>query len=340
MTDELKTLRERAARHGRKGSYGRDAVALNERILALDPADATALLRLIRCHEEAGDWLSAHECYAELLALGVGDEGRIRAKLEETHERAAAQIPARREAEARERDRQAREAERQRKLIEDAQAIDSFRDARSLAIAAREAKEYDTAIAYHDRSVDLARSVGDKTGALAAKASTLRRAERPEEAHSALRASIALDPSRETNKPSYTSLVAVLRELDELDDARQEGEALLERYPNDSFVLFALGRVLKDLARRDRDPAMLERAQRCYRRAEELQPGDRNIVAELRSLISLYDELARQLQQPELRPRLVSSSATSRGSSPASRTAHPPSRGAIRRRCAGHGQRA
>jgi hypothetical protein len=116
MDDGLAELREHAAWHGRKGSYGSDAVRLNERILELDPTDVTALLRLIRCHEEADEWLSVHAGYTRLLDLGVGDEARIQEKLAETNERAAERAEAHRQAEARARERRAREEESRRQL--------------------------------------------------------------------------------------------------------------------------------------------------------------------------------------------------------------------------------
>src|SRR5262249_33938394 len=152
---------------------------------------------------------------------------------------------------------------------------------------------------------ELAATNADRTGALAAKAATLRRAGRPDEALEALRESAALDPSRTQNKASYTSLVATLRELDRLDEARLEGEALLALHTDDSWVPSAVGRVYKALFDRDDDPTLLGRAESCYRRAAELQPGDRNIVKELRSLIARYDALAEALgsQEPAERAR-------------------------------------
>ena len=107
------------------------------------------------------------------------------------------------------------EEERQRKLSEEIEAIDSLLDARRLAIAAREARDYDLALDYHGRWLALALTLRARTGALASKAATLRRADRPAEALAVLRESIALDMSRERNKSSYTSLIAALREVGE-----------------------------------------------------------------------------------------------------------------------------
>lgn len=181
--------------------------------------------------------------------------------------------------------------------------IDSFIDARTLAIGARDARDFELALLYHDRSLELAPTKGDLVGALAAQASTLRKVGRPDQALVALRRSIELEPSRKRNKPSYTSLVASLRELGQLDAARREGEALLELFPEDWRLLFALGRLFNDLFARDQDTAHLDRSVEFYRRASNLQPGDRDIAAELRSLVSLYDSLADQLRAPHLAER-------------------------------------
>jgi tetratricopeptide (TPR) repeat protein len=300
MDDGLAELREHAAWHGRKGSYGSDAVRLNERILELDPTDVTALLRLIRCHEEADEWLSVHAGYTRLLDLGVGDEARIQEKLAETNERAAERAEAHRQAEARARERRAREEESRRQLDEEVRAIDSFRDSLALGSAARKAGNHELAFAYHGRAIELARTTGDKRAALTSKAATLRYADRPREAIATLRSSIKLDPSRERNKASYTTLVAALCDVRELDEARREGEALMQVNEDDSWVLRAVGRVFKNLSERDQDAVLLARAESCYRRAAELEPRDRNIVAELRSLIAAYDNLALQLGKPDL----------------------------------------
>lgn len=322
MTIDLQELEERAAVHGRQGSYGPAAVSLNERILVLDPGNLTALFRLVRCHTEREDWLAAHDSYRRLLGLGVGDPALIQEKLKEMQDRAAEQAVADRQAEERareqrerdkllerqqqERDEQLkreqheREQQRHRQLIEEARAMTSLGDVRGLAIAAREARDYAVSLVYHERSLELATSKGDRTGALAAYASTLRQVRRPADALAALRESLELEPARDRNKHSYTSLVATLRELEHLDEARTEGESLLAMHPDDSWVLFALGRVFKDLFARDREGALLDRANLYYRRAAELKPGDRNILAELRSLVTLYDKLAEQLGAPEI----------------------------------------
>jgi tetratricopeptide (TPR) repeat protein len=300
VTDELHKLEEQAARQGRKGFYGPSAVILNERILELDSGNVSARLRLARCHSEAGNWLGAHECYRQLLALGVGDAALIDEKLKETRSRAAQQLEAERRAEAAAREQEERTGQQRQQFVEEASAIVNFVDARTLAIAARDSREYPRALVYHERSLELAISKGDRTGALAAHAATLRRAGHPAEALVVLRESIELEPSRERNKPSYTSLVATLRELDELDEARREGESLLQLYADDSWVLFALGGVFKALFQRDRDAALLDQAQTYYQRASELKPGERNMLAELRSLVELYDALSQQLREPEM----------------------------------------
>lgn len=311
LTVELQELEERAAVHGRQGSYGPAAVSLNERILKLDPGNLTALLRLVRCHTECEDWQAAHDSYRRLLELGVGDPARIQEKLKETQDRAAEQVEAERQGEEcarkkRERDarlkreQHEREQQRHQQLVAEARAMTSLGNVRGLAIAAREARDYAVSLVYHERSLELAASKGDRTGALAAYASTLRQVNRPADALAALRESIELEPARDRNKHSYTSLVATLRELEHLDEARTEGESLLALHPDDSWVLFALGRVFKDLFARDRKGHLLDQANLYYRRAAELKPGDRNILAELRSLVTLYDKLAEQLGAPEI----------------------------------------
>jgi tetratricopeptide (TPR) repeat protein len=239
-----------------------------------------------------------------LLALGVGDPARIQDKLDETLQRAEEREATKRLAEERTKQAEERKAVRRHELVEEAVreagAIDGFIEARTLAIALRDAGDPDVALVYHERSLELARSKGDMIGALAAQASTLRRAGRPSDALIVLRRSIELEPSRERNKPSYTSLVATLRELDQLDEARREGELLLAIFPDDSWVLFAMGRLFKELAIRDRDPQLLDRAQGYYDRAAALQPGRRDILAELKSLVAAYDNMADQLGLPDL----------------------------------------
>jgi tetratricopeptide (TPR) repeat protein len=300
MAEEIQELIQRAAEQGRAGSFGPEAVAVNERILKINPADVIALLRLARCHTENEDWVAAHEAYRRLLELGAGDAELVHGKLKETRERAAAQEEANRSAEVRVRAQAEREKNRQQRLDEEAGAIGSFVEARTLAIAARDARDYPFALAYHERSIELASKKGDRIGALAAKASTLRKAGRPTDALLTLNQSIELEPSRERNKPSYTSLVATLRDLGELDQARREGESLLQLHPDDSWVLFAVGRVFKGLYERDGNPEFLDRSSAYTRRAAELQPGARNIVAELRSLVELYEILAENRRAPEI----------------------------------------
>jgi hypothetical protein len=91
--------------------------------------------------------------------------------------------------------------------------------------------------------------------------------------------------NRNEGTSPYTSLIATLRELKKLDEARSEAESLIQVHPDDSRVLFAAGRVFKELFARDHDAALLDRANSYYVRAAELQPEERNILNELRSLV-------------------------------------------------------
>lgn len=306
--DELRELTMAAVRQGQKGFYGPAAVAVNQRILALDPKNVAALLRLARCHTEARNWKEAHQAYRRLLELGVGDAGRVKEKLAETARLAAEQEEMKQRAAERERaDEELRREERRRRFDEtraEAQAIGGFLEARTIAIAHRELMDYDAALIYHERSLQLAISRGDRIGALAAQASTLRRAGRPAEALRALEASIAIENSREKNKPTYTSFVATLRELGRLEEARREGEELIRIFPDDSHALFALARVFRDMFEREREPTLLDQAALFYTRATALQPPERNIVRELRALVDAGRMLQEMAPSPELKVKV------------------------------------
>lgn len=297
---ELQDLRARAAHCGQKGTYNRDAVRLNEQILELDPSDAVATVRLARCHEENRDWLAALSCYQRLKALD-GEQAWIDEKIEFAEERAAEQAAMRRDAAARERDRWLRLQERQERLAAEARKINDLPAVRLLAKQARDVGDFERALVYHDRSLELLPPFdADRAAVLSSKAATLRALGQPAAARAVLEESFELDSSRRSNKASHTCHVAVLRELGALEASRAEGDALLELYPNDPFVLRALGAALRDIAARDSDPVALERAEQCFRRAAEVDPGERDVARELRSLIALYDKLAIDLARPHL----------------------------------------
>jgi tetratricopeptide (TPR) repeat protein len=77
-----------------------------------------------------------------------------------------------------------------------------------------------------------------------------------------------------------------LRQIGRLDDARVHGEALNRLFPDDAYVLRALGAAYLRLSVRDRAVALAEKAEECFVRAAERDPGARDNLQQLRTLIS------------------------------------------------------
>jgi hypothetical protein len=86
-----------------------------------------------------------------------------------------------------------------------------------------------------------------------------------------LKVSIKIDPSRTTNKPSYTVLVATLVDLGHVDRALAEAEPLLRLHPNDAHVLNACGRMFLELSRKKGNPAFARRGHACFAAAGSIQ---------------------------------------------------------------------
>lgn len=82
-----------------------------------------------------------------------------------------------------------------------------------------------------------------------------------------------------------------------LDEARRHGEELHRHFPDDSYVLNALGAVYIRLSIRDHDLDLARKAEDCFLRAAEGDPGTRDNLRQLRTLISDLDELCTLLEE-------------------------------------------
>jgi tetratricopeptide (TPR) repeat protein len=194
---------------------------------------------LAACWERAERWADARAAYERALALP--DRGRF--------------------------DQRARNGLKRARGLERASRIADFSEAVRVATLARENGKADLALAASRRALELASGPEQETTALACRASILQTAGRSAEALELLRYSIKLDPSRETNRATYTCLVTALLGAGRTDDAKAEGERLLEANPADPAVARALAAVYQRLFERTGDGRWKAAAESCRARA-------------------------------------------------------------------------
>lgn len=194
---------------------------------------------LASCHERAGRVRDARAAYEGALALP--DRGRF--------------------------DRRIRNGLKRARSLERAAGLASVADALRVAALARDDGRADLALAASGRALELARSPGEETAALACRASIVLGAGRAAEALELARRSLGIDASRETNRETYAVLVAVLLEVGRTDDAKAEGERLLAVNPTDPTVARALAAAYRRLFERTGEPRWQAAAESCRARA-------------------------------------------------------------------------
>lgn len=292
---DLAQLNLKAVSLGKRGAVTDDAVDANEAILDVDPENVDALLRLLRCRVHRSEFTAAADLVARLgaLELDESDQGYVQ-RLS-----ADAGSWAKREREREEREQAARQeraervaaVERERtELLASARAVPSTQEARALGAAYR-GKDNALAIAFLERGLEIAASWEETLSILAVLAPTYRDSGDLPSALAAYEKAIAIEPAYEANRVVYTSMTATLRRAGRLDEARQHGEQLVGRFPDDPFVLNALGAVYINLALRDADLALSQKAEHCFLRAAEFSPGTRDRLKQLRVFARGLDEL-------------------------------------------------
>lgn len=275
----------------KRGTWTDEAIRANEAVLDLDPDNVDALLRLLRCRMYRSEYLAANAVVDRLDALELEDSDR--ALVERHRQEAMAGAD-----EERERARSEEAARRERnELLASAREVSSAREALALADAYRDTDDTEMVIALLERGRDVATTSEEMLSVLARLARNYRDVGNMTAALETYEHAIEIEPSYERNRVVYTSLTATLRRLGRFDDARQHGEALVDHFPDDPYVLNALGVVFVKLSVRDGDVNLAARAEDCFARAAAQAPDTRdsrkNLCDLAQALAELSDMLAR-----------------------------------------------
>jgi tetratricopeptide (TPR) repeat protein len=287
--DDLSNLTRAAVELAKRGIFNDETVRANQGVLNVDPDNVDALMRLLRCRMHRSEFIQAVGIIDRLDALELDKSDR------EYVERFRAEGFAR-AADARVRLEREEAARHEREeLLASAHAVSSAQEAQALGAAYR-GHDNEMAIAFLERGMVVAATWDESLSVLAVLAPTYRDAGDLPSALRAYERAIEIEPDYERNKVIYTSMTATLRQIGRLDDARLHGEALHGLFPNDAYVLRALGAVYVRVAVRDRDVALAEKAEDCFVRAAESDPGARDNLRQLRTLLSKLDELYELLE--------------------------------------------
>ena len=263
------------------------AVARYRALLREDPHNAEAALRLARCHAAREEWMNARSTYE--LALSLRPSAAQRTEAAKGFERAeVAELEYRRTAAERER---GEKLDRIARLYEEVKRVPTVGEARDLGQLAL-SREPELAIAYYQRALELCGSHGDHISTLPALAAALRKAGLANEAADRLQESIDLEPSIRLNRASHTTLVATLRQLGRLDEARTRADVLVQELPDDPYVLRTAGAVYHELGDTRGDALLLQRAGDCFVKAERLDPRKEAAGPRLRAVIDMLRRLA------------------------------------------------
>ena len=195
-------------------------------------------------------------------------------------------------------DTQSEERKRQERLdaIASARAASSAEEARAIGVAYRAEGDFEIAWIALEHGYTVATSWKEKLSILAVLAPTYRSLRRPGDALRACEHAVELGASYDEDSAVYTSMTATLRQLGRLDEARHHGEELLQRFPEDSYVLNALAAVYGRLSVRDADLALAEKAEELSLRSTELAP-ERNGLRLLQDLLQTLDDLCTVLEE-------------------------------------------
>ncbi|MGH3010223.1 MAG: hypothetical protein ACRDMY_00020 [Gaiellaceae bacterium] len=287
---DLSKLGRAAVELAKRGVFSDEAVRANQAVLDVDPENVDALLRLLRCRMHRSEYFQAADLVERLDALGLDDSDR--AYVDRFRAEAVAKA-----AEDRGRwERERTALQERREILASARTIPSAQEAQALGAAYR-GKDNELAIAFLERGLKVAATWEETLSVLAVLAPTYRDAGDLPSALAAYERAIEIEPDYERNRVVYTSWTATLRRIGRLDDARRHGEELDRRFPDDSFVLNALGAVYVHLSVRDRDVVLAKKAEDCFLRAAERDPGARDNLRQLRTLISKLDDLCELLEE-------------------------------------------
>lgn len=169
-------------------------------------------------------------------------------------------------------------------------ALDNLNEALLYARAARQTGSLTLALLANERAYELAQHPTETTRTLSSWGATLRRANRADEARTKLEESLLIDPSPRSNSASFASLIGALADLNRLDDAVVVAERGLAGAISDPFILRAAGRALRELALKQRNPALAARAEECFAKAAPTI-DDADLIRELRVLADVYRQL-------------------------------------------------
>lgn len=288
--DDLSKLTRAAVELAKRGVFSDEAVRANQAVLDVDPDNVDALLRLLRCWVHRSEFTQAAGLVDRLDALGLDESDR------DYVDRFRAEVVAKAGAErVRLKGEEATRRERE-ELLASACTVPSAQEAQALGAAYR-GHDNELAIAFLERGIEVAATWQESLSVLSVLAPTYRDVGDLASALGAYERAIEIEPDYERNKVIYTSMTATLRQIGRLDDARVHGEALNRLFPDDAYVLRALGAVYVRLSVRDRDVSLAEKAEECFVRATERDPGARDNLRQLRTLISKLDDLGELLEE-------------------------------------------
>lgn len=288
--DDLSKLARAAVELAKRGVFSDEAVRANQAVLDVDPDNVDALLRLLRCRVHRSEFTQAVGLVDRLDALRLDDSDR------DYVDRFRAEVVAKAGAEKLRLDGEEAARRERKELLASARTVPSPQEAQALGAAYR-GHDDELAIAFLERGLEVAATWEENLSVLAVLAPTYRDAGDLASALRAYERAIVIEPDYERNKVIYTSMTATLRQIGRLDDARLHGEALNRLFADDAYVLRALGAVYVRLSVRDQDVALANKAEDCFLRAAERDPGARDNLRQLRTLISNLDDLCVLLEE-------------------------------------------
>jgi tetratricopeptide (TPR) repeat protein len=279
----LPKLRSEAERLMRARSHGDESIAVNVRILELDPEDQAARTRLGFAYRVAEDFDSAERVYRQILA---GRAGSWTA----TAERALRLI----EIE--------RVQGRPKTLDELLESVVNANDARVRAAAARDAGRLEVAARWADRAVALAERQGRAAmkRALTTQCSIVRRLGDSQRAVSIAERAVALDPDYAENGAAFRTLAAALVDDERVDEALEIARRHLEPDVEDAYAQNTAGRVYRVAFAATGEEKLLVASERCYRRAAELGEGSPEPLRALREIHDIHARAGRRERAAEL----------------------------------------
>jgi tetratricopeptide (TPR) repeat protein len=280
----ISELRLRAHELVQARDHGAEAIAVNLRILELAPGDDAPRTNLGYAYRTAGDFDSAETVYRQILENG--DAGR-RAEI------------ARRALRCIEEERV---HGRPRTLDDLLAAVPNANDARLRAAAARDAGNLTVALRWSDRSLTLAESQGRAVlkRSLCTRSSILRRLKRTAEAVEVATRAVQLDADYADNGPAYRTLAAALVDAGDVEEAIGIAERLLEPDVGDAYAQNAAGRALREGFGSSGDVNLLERSERCYRRAARLDDAGPEPLRALEEIHRLHARAGRTAETAAL----------------------------------------